>query len=116
MLILVLAGILATDAKTATSSEAFKVDPLIVPWNPVGHALFAFRLVVPAHPNALARAQPGASPASTDPVQLQNSKTGFTCAMRILEVKPIPDPGILAPVSGSHTDPIVRNSSSPCVE
>ena len=48
--------------------------------------------------------------------QLTNQRTGVTCSMRILEVKPVPDGEMVAPAAGPHPDPIVRNSHSPCVE
>jgi hypothetical protein len=47
--------------------------------------------------------------------QLENKRTGVTCTMRIVQANPTFDLGILAPSSGPHPDPIVRNSISPCV-
>jgi hypothetical protein len=127
-ILLMLAGVLATEAtgsspegtsqsqasaRSATSSEAFKTEPRLALWRPLGHPLRAFGLVW-THP-AVVVPDPVASPASTGLVQLQNPRTGVTCTMRILEVKPTIDAGIVASLSGPHPDPIVRNSSSPCV-
>jgi hypothetical protein len=123
-LLLVLAGALATDARhspeaavetrampgaatTSLSGEAFKVAPLVF-GSPYRRPAF--------QPFRLAQADPNTSLISTGVVQLQNRRTGVTCTMRILELKPSPDLGIFSPASGPHPDPIVRSSLSPCVE
>ena len=103
-----------TEVLAGTSGQAFKVEPLVAPWKPVGYALQAFRLA-PARPNAIA-ADRSAGPTRSGLVQLRSERTGVTCTMRILEAKPIVDAGILAPLAAPHPDPIVRNSSSPCVD
>jgi hypothetical protein len=108
-LIVGLAGVLA-----GTSGQEFKVDPLVVPWRPVGYALQAFRLG-PAHPNVRATGL-SAGPTRSGLVQLRSERTGVTCTMRILEVKPTVDAGIFAPLGAPHPDPIVRSSLSPCVD
>jgi len=112
------AGGSASATVTATrpggSARASRIAPLGAR-EPQGHSLNLFRLV-PADPRALLRIDPGAVSASSDPIQLHNPRTGVTCSMRIVEVKPTVDPGIFAMVDVPHLDPIVRGSASPCVE
>lgn len=51
-------------------------------------------------------------------MQLRNSRTGFTCSMRVLRVDPSGDSGIVAKMwaGRAQPDPIVRNDLSPCLE
>ena len=105
--LLVLVGALAGEAVAATQGPsflAFRSEPLVF-WKPAPRT----RLWLSATP-----AGPGS--ANTPTIQLKNERTGVTCAMRILEVKPVPDAQIVAPLSGPHPDRIVRSSLSPCVE
>ena len=126
---LLLAGVLGTEARgsalwassdrsaggarSATSSDAFRIEPLAPLGRPVGYALQAFRILT-AGPSSRLREDAGATSAGI--VQLQSHRTGVTCTMRILQVKTNLDPGIVAPASGPKPDAMVRNSSSPCLD
>jgi len=75
-------------------------------WNALNTRLPWLRLV-PAQSQGVER---------NESLQLENRRTGVTCSMRILAVKPVPDAGIIASVSRPQSDPMVRSSLSPCVE
>jgi hypothetical protein len=87
------------------STEAFRAEPLSL-GKPVRllWQLFSF---VPASPRI------GASSPEISP--LRNRRTGVTCSMRILAIKPVLDEAMVVPYE-TPPDPIVRNASSPCVE
>jgi hypothetical protein len=90
---------------TSRSTEAFRPEPLSR-GKPVRllRQLFSF---VPSSP-PIETSNPEISP-------LRNRRTGVTCSMRILAIKPVPDEAMVVPYK-TPPDPIVRNSSSPCVE
>lgn len=125
-LLLVLAGLLATDeprsgptlscgsgaqpaaaVQAARSEQPFGMAPLQL-GNP--SRMGPFQL---AKAPRLAVRSKQASPGMT---QLQNRRTGVTCTMRIVRVEASVDPGILASTMETRANPMVRNELSPCVE
>ena len=76
------------------------------------------------------QAQPARSPSADRPrpvqarddLRLHNPRTGVTCSMLIVPVRPAVDagifPGAIAPAADERrtADDIVRNQASPCVE
>ncbi len=108
-LLLVLLGAFTVDVDAAAAPrrsflEAENPEPLVL-WNPAPRVRQWLRV----------GSAPLSTTSSTIP-QLTNRRTGVTCSMRILAVKPVPDPGIFASVSGPHPDLIVGRGLSPCVE
>ncbi len=122
-LLLVLAGIVATDQPPAGGRTARALgahpdaatepgQPCRVPPLQLGSAARTgpFKLLKPFElaPTSKSR-EPGL-------VQLRNRRTGVTCTMLIVPVTPSVDPGMLVNASDHHLDPIVRNDLSPCHE
>lgn len=104
-------GVETGAAKPMETPKAFRTEPL-VSLKPVTR-LQQWLGVATGGPS-LASDQP--STTSPKALQLENRRTGVTCSMRILAVKPVPDGGIIATARDPHLDPIVRSSLSPCVE
>ena len=106
LLLLLTAAAPPSGVATPELSASSDREPLTL-WSAANRSLPWLRLL---------SAQPRETAEGTRNLQLQNQRTGVTCSMRILQVKPVPDPRMIAAASGPHPDPIVRSSLSPCVE
>jgi len=109
-LVAVTAGFLLTGAEASST----KRTPTAQEFSGVSMAVL--KPLALLRPFSLWSAEPSAGPARTKLLQLENHRSGVTCTMRIMQVNPDLDAGIVSGASGPHPDPIVRNSASPCVE